>query len=54
MLPLLRQVQKGYYDLRGSWISEGYSEPENSDPGLAQDLIYNLQPLQVGPVSQNP
>ena len=40
-------------DLRGSWISEGYSEPENSDPGLAQDLIYNLQPLQVGSVLQN-
>ena len=33
--------------------ARGYSEPENSVPGLAQDLIYNLQPLQVGSVSQN-
>ena len=33
--------------------ARGYSEPENSVPGLAQDLIYNLQPLQVGSVLQN-
>ena len=31
----------------------GYPEPGNGVPGLAQDLIYNLQPLQVGSVSQN-
>ena len=33
--------------------ARGYPEPENGVPGLAQDLIYNLQPLQVGSVSQN-
>ena len=33
--------------------ARGYSKPENSVPGLAQDLIYNLQPLQVGSVLQN-
>ena len=31
----------------------GYPEPGNGIPGLAQDLIYYLQPLQVGSVSQN-
>ena len=33
--------------------ARGYPEPGNGVPRLAQDLIYNLQPLQVESVSQN-